>query len=87
VADRTPPNGVGLVSKLSSNALARSNQMKTCQGVRSNSVGVCGSTVYRCKKCGRTGCDQSGTVTCTQQEFKDTKCVACGGIYTKELAA
>ena len=35
----------------------------------------CRSPVYKCSKCGATGCEKEG---CTGQNFKSGKCERCG---------
>ena len=41
--------------------------MASCPGKRGNST--CNGTLYRCKKCGNVGCDQSQLGKCTNQGF------------------
>lgn len=47
----------------------------TCSGKRKNKL-RCGSTVYRCKKCGATGCS---IPECSSRGSKSGSCLTCGG--------
>lgn len=43
----------------------------------------CGTTLYRCKKCGNVGCAQNKD--CSNLAFKDgSKCTKCGAFSQKE---
>jgi hypothetical protein len=55
--------------------------MASCPGRRDNHS--CSSTLYKCKKCGNVGCDQSSDGKCTNQGFKSGKCTKCGN-YGKD---
>lgn len=46
--------------------------MKKCDGVKAGRK--CESDVYKCVKCGQTGCDQYG---CTKQLFQANQCKKC----------
>jgi len=56
--------------------------MPSCPGKRDNHT--CNSTLYRCKKCGNVGCDQSQPGKCTNQGFRSGKCLKCGTSGQKE---
>jgi hypothetical protein len=56
--------------------------MASCPGKRDNHT--CNSTLYRCKKCGNVGCDQSQPGKCTNQGFRLGKCLKCGTSGQKE---
>ena len=51
--------------------------MLHCRGQHKKRI-VCNRVVYRCKKCGSTGCDQSEKTECTGQNFLQGKCIKCG---------
>ena len=57
--------------------------MAMCPGKRKNGSN-CSSTLFRCKKCGKVGCDQATPQTCSNQGFANGKCQQCGTSGQKE---
>lgn len=55
--------------------------MTTCFGKRG--IQSCGSALFKCKICGREGCDRE---RCTNQVFKAGKCLHCGAEGQRESA-
>ena len=49
-----------------------------CQGKRTQRSGKCGSIVRVCKYCGSVGCEQSKEGACSNQVFRNGKCLKCG---------
>lgn len=58
--------------------------MASCPGKRSTRGGACGSTLYRCKKCGNVGCEKGRIDECSNQGFRAGKCLKCGASGQKE---
>lgn len=53
-------------------------KLSICKGKRvkyNNSL--CSKTLYRCKKCGNWGCDQTHQGECTNQGFVSGRCLKC----------
>ena len=38
---------------------------------------ICKNPVFRCSECGNYGCDQEAVDICTEQGFKNGKCLHC----------
>ena len=47
-----------------------------CQGVKNEHL--CKNPIFRCLECGNYGCDQEVIDKCTEQGFKNDKCLNCG---------
>lgn len=47
-----------------------------CQGIKDNHP--CKNPVFRCSECGNYGCDQEVIDKCSEQGFKNDKCLNCG---------
>jgi hypothetical protein len=60
--------------------------MKTCDGKRKHAV-PCGKPLYRCRFCGAEGCEKEPLESCTGQAFELGKCLSCGRVNTREIAA
>ncbi len=58
--------------------------MASCPGKRTNRNTGCLSALYRCKKCGHVGCDQTTSGVCSNQAFRLGKCLKCGATGQKE---
>jgi hypothetical protein len=59
--------------------------MPSCQGTRDGHY--CGSHLYRCKNCGKVGCQHNQAGTCTNQGFSGGgKCLSCGKTGQREPA-
>ena len=43
----------------------------------------CKNPVFRCAECGNYGCDQEFLDKCSEQGFKNDKCLHCGEIGTR----
>jgi len=53
-----------------------------------NCIGIkeqhpCKNPVFRCTECGNYGCDQKFVDKCTEQGFKNDKCLNCGSQGTR----
>ena len=57
--------------------------MASCPGKKDGHA--CMSSMYKCKKCGNFGCDQSQDGKCSNQAFKVSKCLKCGAVGQKEV--
>jgi hypothetical protein len=44
---------------------------------------VCKNPVYRCSECGNYGCAQETIEKCTEQGFKNDKCLHCRSVGTR----
>ena len=44
---------------------------------------LCKNPVFRCSECGNYGCDQEVLDKCSEQGFKNDKCLHCGSIGTR----
>ncbi|MFA9422887.1 MAG: hypothetical protein ACERLG_04880 [Sedimentibacter sp.] len=49
-----------------------------CQGIKATHQ--CKNPVFRCTECGNYGCVQEVAGKCTQQGFKNDKCLHCGAV-------
>lgn len=52
-----------------------------CDGVKSEHP--CKNPVFRCKECGNYGCSQEVLDKCSQQGFKNDKCLQCGTVASR----
>ncbi|MFA6308208.1 MAG: hypothetical protein WC677_00460 [Clostridia bacterium] len=55
--------------------------ISTCQGIKEGHI--CKNPIFRCSKCGNYGCDQVSIEKCTEQGFKNGKCLHCGSTETR----
>jgi len=53
----------------------------TCPGIKDEHV--CKNPVFRCIECGNYGCAQEVSEKCTEQGFKNDKCLHCGSVGTR----
>ncbi|WP_373481438.1 hypothetical protein [Acetobacterium sp.] len=53
----------------------------TCTGKKDEHP--CKNPVFRCLECGNYGCDQEILDKCTEQGFKNGKCLHCGATSTR----
>jgi hypothetical protein len=49
-----------------------------CKGIKSSHP--CKNPVFRCSVCGNYGCAQEVAEKCTEQGFKNDKCINCGAV-------
>lgn len=40
----------------------------------------CNSTIYKCSKCGATGCNGGHNLNCSNKNFNGNKCLTCGAL-------
>jgi hypothetical protein len=52
-----------------------------CEGIKSDHP--CKNPVFRCAECGNYGCAQKVADKCSEQGFKNDKCLYCGSIGTR----
>jgi len=52
-----------------------------CEGIKNNHP--CKNPVFRCEKCGNYGCAQEVADKCTNQGFKNDKCLKCGALESR----
>ena len=52
-----------------------------CQGIKSDHP--CKNPLFRCTHCGNYGCAQEVAEKCTEQGFKNDKCLNCGAVGTR----
>ncbi len=52
-----------------------------CHGIKEEHP--CKNPVFRCTECGNYGCDQDFVDKCTEQGFKNDKCLNCGAVGTR----
>jgi len=52
-----------------------------CKGIKSGHP--CKNPVFRCSACGNYGCAQEVTDKCSDQGFKNDKCLHCGAMGTR----
>ena len=55
---------------------AEKANITTCLGIKEEHV--CKNPVFRCTECGNYGCDQEFAEKCSEQGFKNDKCLNCG---------
>ena len=53
----------------------------SCLGEKDNHI--CKNPVFRCTQCGNYGCDQEFIDKCSEQGFKNDKCLYCSRIGTR----
>jgi hypothetical protein len=53
----------------------------TCTGNKDEHP--CKNPIFRCSECGNYGCDQEVLDKCTEQGFKNGKCLHCGATGTR----
>jgi len=53
----------------------------TCTGTKDSHP--CKNPIFRCDACGNYGCDQEVLDKCTEQGFKNDKCLHCGSVGTR----
>ena len=59
--------------------------MSMCYGVREgSSSSKCGYNLFHCKKCKNVGCSYDNTIKCSNQLFRNGRCLRCGSVGTKE---
>ncbi len=51
-----------------------------CRGIKDTHP--CKKPVFRCPECGNYGCDQEVVDKCSEQGFKNDKCLHCGVVGT-----
>ena len=56
-------------------------KVATCRGEKAGHV--CKNPVFRCTECGNYGCAQEVIDKCTEQGFKNDKCLNCGAANTR----
>lgn len=51
-----------------------------CNGQRpsGNRMTKCGAQLFRCNRCGSTGCDTGAHRPCSNASFKNSQCMSCG---------
>lgn len=52
-----------------------------CSGIKADHP--CKNPVFRCSECGNYGCSQEVLDKCTEQGFKNDKCLNCGSTDTR----
>lgn len=52
-----------------------------CQGMKA--AHLCKNPIFRCTECGNYGCTQEVADKCTEQGFKNDKCLNCGAENTR----
>ena len=52
-----------------------------CEGIKSSHP--CKNPVFRCSVCGNYGCAQEVAEKCTEQGFKNDKCLNCGAVDSR----
>lgn len=52
-----------------------------CKGIKNEHP--CKNPVFRCSECGNYGCCQEVTDKCTNQGFKNDKCLNCGAVDSR----
>ena len=58
---------------------ALKSEMNLCTGTRMGYGLTCRGTLYKCAKCGNTGCKQNRGRTCSNQAFDvEERCLSCG---------
>lgn len=63
------------------------DDLVVCDGERPGGF-PCRGQLYRCTKCGHTGCQQNKEHLCTKQGFNlNFRCYACGAVGMVELIA
>ena len=60
---------------------AEKANVMTCHGNKEDHI--CKNPVFRCSTCGNYGCDQEFAEKCSEQGFKNDKCLHCGSIGTR----
>jgi len=55
--------------------------VESCRGIKEEHP--CKNPVFRCLKCGYYGCDQEFVDKCSEQGFKNDKCLNCGSTDTR----
>ena len=53
----------------------------SCRGNKEEHT--CKNPVFRCSECGYYGCDQEFVDKCSEQGFKNDKCLNCGSTVTR----
>lgn len=54
-----------------------------CTGKKGGTNHPCKNPMYRCTECGNYGCSQENLDTCSDQGFKNDKCLHCGATGTR----
>ena len=55
-----------------------------CQGRLLRRIGTCSAILFKCKKCGNTGCDRNQPGECDNQAFISGRCMVCGSSFNKQ---
>ena len=65
---------------------ALKSDMNLCTGTRTGYGLTCRGTLYKCAKCGHTGCKQNRGRTCSNQAFSvEDRCLECGVVGQMEV--
>jgi len=59
----------------------REKNIACCPGDKDKHL--CKNPVFRCSECGNYGCDQESLDKCSEQGFKNAKCLHCGVVGTQ----